>query len=295
MTAPKTAKRSAYPKTIPALVDAARKITPKVGPLPSQGEVMRTLHIGQPKAREVLSELARTRLHAVPAPAVGSLPEPPPEWPPIPSENVDVPAPKAAPKPTSGPAPERVESAPPAPPAAPPRPAPAQPAEPAPEPKPVTAASSGPQQVTPVPEPEPERPGRPWAVLFIALPAMVAIWSGWVGLGGMAGFGVIHPLPGIVDRVTLNTAITLPIGVEVYAAYALRVWLSSRVPERARRFARRSAIASLATGALGQIAYHLLAAAHMDHAPWWITTLVACLPVAVLGMAASLAHLIRTK
>src|ERR1039458_10578286 len=34
----------------------------------------------------------------------------------------------------------------------------------------------------------------PWPLLVIAAPAAVAIWSGWVGLGGMCGFGPIHPL-----------------------------------------------------------------------------------------------------
>jgi hypothetical protein len=36
-----------------------------------------------------------------------------------------------------------------------------------------------------------------------------------------------------------------------------------------------------------------MTAAHIGHAPWWITTLVACIPVGVLGMGAALAHLLR--
>jgi len=80
---------------------------------------------------------------------------------------------------------------------------------------------------------------------------------------------------------------------ETYAAYALWVWLSARVTGTARRFAKWSAIASLVVGAAGQVAYHLMAATGIDVAPWWITTLVACLPVAVLGMGAALAHLVH--
>jgi len=132
-----------------------------------------------------------------------------------------------------------------------------------------------------------------WPLLLLALPASVAIWSGWVGLGGLTGFGVVHPLPGIWDSAQLNTAITLPIGVEAYAAYALRACLAIGVPPRARRFARWSAVGSLILGALGQVTFHLMAAAHMDHAPWQITTFVACIPVGVLGMGAALAHLLR--
>jgi cytochrome bd-type quinol oxidase subunit 2 len=133
-----------------------------------------------------------------------------------------------------------------------------------------------------------------WPVILLALPAFVAIWGGWVGLGGLTGFGKVNLLPGIGSGWTIDTAITLPIGVETYGAYALYVWLSGRVPDRARRFAKWSAIASLAVGALGQVAYHLLVAAGMTSAPWWITTAVACLPVAVLGMGAALAHLVRS-
>ena len=83
-----------------------------------------------------------------------------------------------------------------------------------------------------------------WPLFLIAAPAAVAVWSGWVGLGGLCGFGVIHPLPGI-DALQLNTAITLPVGVEAYGAYALGAWLTPGTPERARTFARRSAIGAL--------------------------------------------------
>lgn len=137
------------------------------------------------------------------------------------------------------------------------------------------------------------RPGRPWPLLLLAAPAFVAIWSGWVGLGERTGFGVVQPFPGIayLDQIHLNTAITLPIGVETYAAYALRVWLAGAANDRAREFARWSAIVSLALGASGQVAYHLMVAAGIEHAHWGITTLVSCLPVAVLGMGVALAHL----
>jgi len=162
-------------------------------------------------------------------------------------------------------------------------------------------ASSG-QGRLPVPAGQPRlvdnaghgRPLRSWPLLFLALPATVAVWSGWVGIGRLTGFGEVHPLPGIWGSLHLDTAITLPIGVEAYAAYALRAWLSpAAASPRTRRFARRSAIGSLALGMAGQVAYHLLTQAHATRAPWGITTAVACLPVLVLGMGAALAHLIH--
>jgi hypothetical protein len=130
-------------------------------------------------------------------------------------------------------------------------------------------------------------------LVLLALPAFVAIWSGWVGLGMLTGFGPVHLLPGIADHFVINSAITLPVGVEAYAAFALRVWLTESGSVRARRFAKRSTIGALVLGAAGQVAYHLMSAAGVTKAPWLVTTLVSCLPVVVLGCAAGLAHLIR--
>ncbi len=136
-------------------------------------------------------------------------------------------------------------------------------------------------------------PVRRWPLLLIGAPAAVAVWSGWVGLGGLCGFGVIHPLPGIWDALRLNTAITLPVGVEAYGAYALGAWLAPGAPESAKAFARRSAIGALALGMTGQVIYHLLAAAHATRAPWPGVVLVSCIPVITLGFGAALTHLLR--
>lgn len=131
-----------------------------------------------------------------------------------------------------------------------------------------------------------------WPLIFIALPAAVAVWSGWVGLGGMCGFGLVDLLPGIAD-VHVNTAITLPVGVEAYGAYALGAWLTSGTSERARKFAKWSAIGALVLGMAGQAVYHVLAATHATRAPWPVVVLVSSLPVVVLGFGAALSHLLR--
>ena len=85
------------------------------------------------------------------------------------------------------------------------------------------------------------------------------------------------------------------VGVEAYAAYALRAWLAREqaISDRTRRFAKWSAIFSFALGMAGQVAYHLMAQAGMARAPWAITTVVSCLPVLVLGMGTALAHMLR--
>jgi len=67
---------------------------------------------------------------------------------------------------------------------------------------------------------------RSWPLLVLAAPAAAEVWSGWVGIAQKTGFGLVSPLPGIWPSLHLDTAITLPVGVEAYAAYALRAWLA---------------------------------------------------------------------
>ena len=129
-----------------------------------------------------------------------------------------------------------------------------------------------------------------WPILILAASAFVAIWGGWVSLGRLCGFGVVNLLPGIAD-VQVDLSITLPLGMEAYAAWATGAWLTDRpMDASARRFAKWSALAALVVGGMGQVAYHLLAAAGVEHAPWPIVIIVACIPVAVLGMASQLAY-----
>jgi hypothetical protein len=61
-------------------------------------------------------------------------------------------------------------------------------------------------------------------LLVLAAPAAAEVWSGWVGIAQKTGFGLVSPLPGIWPSLHLDTSITLPVGVEAYAAYALRAW-----------------------------------------------------------------------
>lgn len=131
-----------------------------------------------------------------------------------------------------------------------------------------------------------------WPLLTIGASAGVATWSGWVGLGERTGFGVVQPLPGIID-LHINTAVTLPIGVEAYAIYALSVATSEHLQPRTRRYAWASAALALGLGMAGQIAYHLMAALPPGRlAPGWVIALVSCLPVLVLGGASLLWHLV---
>lgn len=137
------------------------------------------------------------------------------------------------------------------------------------------------------------RPVVTWPAWLVASPAFVAIWAGWVGIGKLTGFGKVNLLPGFGGGWVIDTAITLPVGVEAYAGYAFYVALHRAAPRRARKFAAWSALTAVLLGMGGQTAYHLMAADGLREAPWWITTIVSCLPVAVWGLAAALVHMVR--
>ena len=112
---------------------------------------------------------------------------------------------------------------------------------------PVPARTGGPAAADR--SPAGARPGqtiRSWPLLVLAAPAAAEVWSSWVGIAQKTGFGLVSPLPGIWPALHLDTAITLPVGVEAYAAYALRAWLAREnwISDRTRRFARWSAICS---------------------------------------------------
>lgn len=174
------------------------------------------------------------------------------------------------------------------------------PAVPQPEPQANTVAPA----VGPTPEAAPQggsevaaRKVVTWPILLVAGGAFVAIWAGWVALGKLTGFGKVDLLPGFTrdggPLLALDIAITLPLGMEAYSAYAFYVWLHHAAPRRARRFAAWSSLGAVVLGMAGQTAFHLMAAAGMTSAPWQITTIVSCLPVAVFGLACALAHLVR--
>lgn len=284
MTAP-TTSGSAYPPAVEELIPKARELADQLGETPSRNRLMREFRVGSPKAtalREALVKEMETRQLAeklrtnrvTQAGRRGSLRPVPPLPPDEPDTTEPIESLEAeAPPVQSDPDDEIADLA-------------ALPTKDG-HPEPVTEATADLAPVTTV------RRVAAWPVLLLAAPAFVAIWAGWVELGRLTGFGKVNLLPGIGSGWVINTAISLPVGVETYAAYALWVWLSGNAQLTARRFAKWSAIASLAIGALGQIAYHLMAAAGWAAAPWLITAAVACLPVLVLGMGAALAHLMH--
>ena len=76
------------------------------------------------------------------------------------------------------------------------------------------------------------RPGRAirsWPLLVLAAPAAAEVWSGWAGIAQKTGFGLVSPLPGIWPSRHLDIAITLRVGVEACAAFALRARLGRSI------------------------------------------------------------------
>jgi hypothetical protein len=276
---------SAYPPKLDKLTDQVRALATELGAWPSLRQIKLRCNVGHPKAVDALAALRASGFtpdgETVQAPAVERRfhvvhsPDAPD------TDHEDAATDVVAATSTSDSAPAATEAADEVVPVAEPLTAVEVP--------PVTADVTSPAQNV-VEAPKSER----WQNLplyVIALGAFVAIWGGWVGLGELTGFGPVAPLPGIADNWTINTAITLPLGMEAYAAFAMRVWLDRGKTALARRFAMWSTFAALLLGMSGQVAYHLMKEAGMTSAPWQITTLVSCLPVLVLGGAAALVHL----
>ncbi|MCO1582029.1 ABC transporter permease [Crossiella sp. SN42] len=285
---------SAYPAPIDDLLPRAQRLAAESGRTPSRNHLMRELGIGAKKATALREKLTGETGQPTgastapdPAPRLYALRAPESE-----AAQAEASEPAADHEPTATTLVSTVAN-----------PEPTTPAPPVTAPVAPTLAqrmrgwfapTAPTTPAAPAPGARPVRRVRSWPVLLLALPAFVAIWGGWVGLGKLTGFGPVDLLPGIAGGFVLNTAITLPIGVEAYAAFALRVWLSGATRSaKARRFAKFSAVGSLLLGMAGQGAYHLMTAAGMTQAPWQITAFVSCLPVVVLGCGAALAHLLH--
>ncbi len=111
-------------------------------------------------------------------------------------------------------------------------------ASPAADPGPVPARTARPAVDRSPAGSLPGQTVRSWPLLVLAAPAAAEAWSGWVGIAQKTGFGLVSPLPGICPSLHLNTAITLPVGVGAYAAYALRAPLDQRPDPRVRQVVR---------------------------------------------------------
>jgi hypothetical protein len=278
---------SAYPIAPEVLTEKVRDLAVEMGGWPSRNKVMTTFRVGAPKATDALDALRAAGFDPTASAAEASQ--------------------ESAPEPSTGPDLHLVKSA------------PAERAEGrtnghriAAEPTTSPAVGqdtreSGEEsadqvssEVAPGADPGAGRRVRVprWPILLIALGAFVSIWGGWVGLGKLAGFGPVQLLPGIVDEFVINSAITLPLGVEAYAFYALWVWLApagAQVPATARRFACWSSMAALGLGLFGQATYHLLVTTGAERAPDAVVVFVSCLPVLVLGAGAALTHLTQRR
>jgi hypothetical protein len=260
---------AAYPIADEVLVEKVRALAAELGDWPSKRRVMRAAGVGAPRASAALATLRDEGFDPTPRRGLSVVPAGAETQPERVEERPEDGAPgvaEGAPDDTTEAVPEGAQI----------------------DTEPLVSGAAG------APTPQRARSVPRWPLLIIATGAFVAVWSGWVGLGRLTGFGPVALLPGIADEWVINSAITLPLGVEAYAAFAMWAWLSGApVSARARTFARRSAVGALVLGAAGQIAYHLLTAAGVERAPWQITAGVSVLPVVVLGCAAALVHLLH--
>jgi len=129
-----------------------------------------------------------------------------------------------------------------------------------------------------------------WPLYLISVGAVLAVWSGWVELGAMCGFGIEQPLYGIWNGLKLNAAISLPLSMEAYGFYAMGFWFDPDEAEGVRTYARWTTILAYSLGFAAQATYHVLAAMHMTHAPIPVVVFVSGVPVATICVAGGLLH-----
>ena len=160
---------------------------------------------------------------------------------------------------------------------------------------PVPVRSAGPAVADRSPTTaRPDRTVPSWPLLVLAAPAVAEVWFGWVGIGQKTGFGLVRPLPGIWPSLHLDTGITLPIGVEAYAAYALRAWLAASHAQRPDPPVRQvvgDLLVRAGDGRAGRLPPD--GPGRGDASAVGGHDAVSCLPVLVLAMATALAHMLR--
>ena len=161
---------------------------------------------------------------------------------------------------------------------------------------PVQATGHGPDQATgPTTIPTSMRIGINIGLSGIIAAAMVSIWGGWVELGHIVGFGAVQPLPGTpLSHVTVDLAITLPIGAEALLALCVPIALASgSFSARTRRFSWTAMVIMTLVGMTGQVSYHLLTAWSWSTPPTWLVIGTSCLPITNLLVATILVHMVR--
>lgn len=119
----------------------------------------------------------------------------------------------------------------------------------------------------------------------------------WLGLGVVAAAAAVLSFSSlrrlaVLSGTPIELAWLLPVCIDAGALVATRLWLATDLPDRAHRFARSLALATIALSVLGNAVSHALIAYQVTP-PWWAVVAVAAVPPAVLGAVAHLAALAR--
>jgi hypothetical protein len=145
--------------------------------------------------------------------------------------------------------------------------------------------------MAPMPPPVHAKPARrdhAWVLAVIAAACGLEVCATWTGIGSRSGFPVIRLPFGIAH---IPTDFCLMVCMEVYAGYALFIWLARRPARRSGPFAMWSGLAAVVLSLTAQVAYHVIGSAAVP--PHWLVGLVGALPVIALLLAAILVHLVR--
>ena len=118
---------------------------------------------------------------------------------------------------------------------------------------------------------------------------------GMAAVAGAAAFTSYSGLAGLAELAGWNHMLAkfLPMTIDAYAMTATRVWLSpTRLTEKARGFARRSAIGSIIASVVGNALYHA-ATAHVLSISWPMVVGLSAVPPVTLGLITHLYHTSR--
>jgi hypothetical protein len=127
------------------------------------------------------------------------------------------------------------------------------------------------------------------AIWGVGIVAAVASWSGWVGLAERAGFDQSFGMDLWSWHVHPSVAWIFGICVDLFAAVAVRIWMTAHWSSvKTRKTARVWAFITIAIGVLANSTYHVLDALDVK-APIYVIVMISAVPPIMLGVVVHLA------
>lgn len=129
------------------------------------------------------------------------------------------------------------------------------------------------------------RPSRPLRSLA-ALPMAVLLWGSWAELGAMTELRTLHPLPGLVDHLTLDLSLMPAVSLLGFLAWVSWLWSRNSLALDRRSTSVVSAVGLIAVA--GYLSVHMAGWSTVAPAPALVIAAVSCVPILVAAAAALL-------